>query len=224
MGKGMLVVIMFTALSFLVSVIAVAPLFAAKATQTTPTTKQQTQQGPAQTPATKFKPQKPGEVYQQPKEKFWGLEADHCKVNGVLWNTNNKLTLKLKQSVTINCWYKVKTVPVKDITEADAVAWGKGKSYTISTMVLNTATEKSFSKNETKNLPKFDWADVTKWKKTGGNAPKIWTIVMVTTWSPTQEYLGDANVFDFCVDCSNVIEEYDGGPNNHIYGFITVNP
>ena len=51
MKKGMLVVTMFAALSFLVSAIAVAPAVAKQVTKTEPTSKQQTQQVPTPAPA-----------------------------------------------------------------------------------------------------------------------------------------------------------------------------
>jgi hypothetical protein len=51
MKEGTTVITIFIALSFLVSAIAVTPSFAVQATQTAPTTKQQTQQVPTPAPA-----------------------------------------------------------------------------------------------------------------------------------------------------------------------------
>ncbi len=209
MKKVMMIITIVAALSFLVSMIAVVPSFA-----------------PVQTPATQ-KPKiltkpKP-EVYQVPKEKFWALEVDHCVANGVTWNaTSSKLNVQVWQPVIFNCFY---TVPVKDITEADAAKWGKGNSYTIRTQINNLNSHAEFKKEEIRILPPFTWADVQKWKNAGlGSASKEWTISQVSKWTPDSSYLGDANVFYFCVDCANVIEEYEGGQNNLIIGAITVNP
>ncbi len=229
MKKGMMVMTIVVALVFLVSMIAVAPSVAKQVTKTQPTSKQQTQQGTVQTPASQgvnkpadFKPP----VYEKAKEKFWGLEADHCVANGVLLNTNSKLTVKVGQPVIFKCYYKVKTITINDITEADANYWGKGKSYTIGTYVGNLNNSNAqFKKEEIRTLPKFNWQVARSWKKGGqGNAPKVWDEIMACTWTPTQQYLGDTNMFHFCVDCANVIEEYEGGPNDHIYGVIAVIP
>jgi len=88
MKKGMMVITIVVALSFLVSIIAVSPSFAKQATQTTPTTKQP---APAQTPATQspqtqksqFTPPK-GQQYSPARLKFWDLEFDRLEVKGVV--------------------------------------------------------------------------------------------------------------------------------------------
>jgi hypothetical protein len=213
MKKRVMVMTILLALSFLVSMIAVVPSFA-----------------PVQTPATQ-KPKiltKPNPaVYQLPKEKFWALEFDRCDVNGVKWNaTSSKLNVQVGQPVTFRCWYKIKTSPVSDITEADAAKWGKGNySYTLRTQVNNLDSHAEFKKEEIRSLPKFTWSDVQQWKHGGwGSAPKGWEISQECKWTPDSAYLGDANAFHFCVDCANVIEEYDGGQNDYIVGVITVNP
>ena len=66
MKKGMMVMTIVASLSFLVSMIAVAPLFAVEAPKTTPTTKKQ-----APAPAPKM--QKQNVSIQGPKAQFWDV-------------------------------------------------------------------------------------------------------------------------------------------------------
>jgi hypothetical protein len=217
MKKAMMVITIVAALVFLVSMLAVVPLFAVQATKTTPTTQQQT---PAQTPAAQkpllTKP-KPG-AYQLPKEKFWGLEFDHCIIGGVdtrgkdPWNDLH-INAKVGQPLTTTCYYKVKTPLIKDITEADAAVWGKGNLYYLFTAFtqVNVPEVKYFSKGENRYLPTFTWEDVKRWMKGRGNNPKIWTEHMVFTWIPTHV----VSELWFEVDQNKVITEYDGDNNNN---------
>jgi hypothetical protein len=225
------VMTMFVALSFLVSISAVSPSFAKAAGQTTPAPNQQ----PAQTTANQSSTQQPpitpaSKVHQLPKLKFWGLSVDHCVANGAFQLSNsasNTFNVKVGQPVTIVCYYKIKTIPINDITEADVAYWGSGKPYTIAASIVNASANvnASFKKEETRSLPKFTWLDVQHWKKSGGanNPFKIWTEYMTITWSPSLLNIG-TNLFGFGVDTKNTIEEFDGHANNGFTGGITVNP
>lgn len=231
MKKGMILITMFAVLSFLVSVIAVAPSFAAQSTKTTLTTNQQPTQTTANQSSTQQAPITPAsKVHQLPKLKFWGLAIDRCVANGTFQLSNsasNTLKVKVGQPVTIVCYYKVKTIPLADITEADVAYWGSGKQYTIAASIVNANANvnASFKKEETKNTPKFTWLDVQRWKKSAGasNPSKIWTEHMTITWSPSLLNIG-TNLFGFGVDTKNTIEEFDGHANNGFTGGITVNP
>ena len=233
MKKGIMVIMILVALSFLVSPIAVAPLFAVEATNTGPTPKQVPQQAPQKT----FPRPKEMTHQLQAKAEFWGLEVDHCNVNGAPWQVKHSggvyvlsdLQVKVGQPLTFNCYYKAKTIPIKDITEDDAIAWGSGKSYTdfykVFISTSGSATEIT-TKTEAKNLPKFTWADVLVWKRQTGrsNASKIWTEHMVFTWTPTQEYLQKTLSLSFYADCFDTIKEFNGNDNNHAVGIMHVVP
>jgi hypothetical protein len=218
MKKVMMVMTILEALLFLISLIAIAPSLAAQATNTPSTT---TQHGTVQTPAQQ-KINKPANLnltaYEKAKEKFWGLEFDHCIIGGTdtrgkdAWNLNIPGG-KVGQPLTCTCFYKVKTPLIKDITEADTKVWGKGKSYYVLTAFtqVNVPEEIYFSKGENRDLPHFTWEDVKRWRKGGGNAPRIWTEHMVFTWTPTH----DRAELWFDVDQNKVIPEYDGDDNNN---------
>ncbi|MCJ7545238.1 MAG: hypothetical protein MUP30_00195 [Deltaproteobacteria bacterium] len=210
MKKGMLVMTMFVALSFLVSVIAVSPSFAKQATQNTSTPKQQPQQGPAQAPQTQ-KPRFPKNM-EKLHTVFWELEPLRCVINGVSKPCNCQGTTAAinvivtpGQPLTITCYYKVKTPPINDITEADVKAWGWGRSYTL------CYDFPGFDRiEEIRTLPKFTWADVKLWKKGGqGNAPKIRTEPMVLKLTMPEKLIGV-----FVVDFKDVIKELHEGLSN----------
>jgi hypothetical protein len=235
MKKGMIVMTIVAALVFFVSMIAAAPSSAVQATQTGPTPKQ----APIQSPQTKFERSKDVVHQLKPHAEFWGLAVDHCNVNGAPWPRRGSqsggvyvlrdLQVKAGQPLTFDCYYKVITIPIKDITEDDAIAWGSGKSYTdfykVFISTFESSTEIS-AKTEQKNLPKFTWADVLVWKRQTGrsNDSKIWTEHMVFTWAPTQEYLQKILSLSFYADCFDNIKEFNGNDNNHAVGTMYVTP
>ena len=104
MKKGMIVMTIVVALSFLVSISAVSPSFAKPASQTTPTTKQQ---APAQTPQTQS-PQTQKQQFTPPKDQqsspakamFWDLEFDRLEVKGYVlkshWDRPSLLSTTVK--------------------------------------------------------------------------------------------------------------------------------
>jgi len=198
MKNGMMVMTIVVALSFLVSISAVSPSFAKTATQTTPTSKQQPQ-GTAQTPATQS-PQTQKSQFTPPKDqqsspakaKFWDFEKNYCSVNGinVFWtNPVSNINVKQAQSITITCYWNVKTPPIKEITEADANYWGTGKSYRT---CYSIGGEGGGDYYNTMTTPKFTWSDVKKWQ-TGPfakNHPQIWTEKRAYSLAPTMQKRG----------------------------------
>ena len=204
----MMVMTMFAALSFLVSIIAVSPSFAGQATQTTPTTKQQ--RAPTQTNLL-------------PKSAFWDLEVVQCVLNG-FDPCSSTINVK-KGPLTGKCYYRVKTPPLNDITEADANARGTGESYAISTDLTNDLTNKQITvKIELKKLPQFTWEDVKHWKSAGqGNAPKIWTEHMDVDFGIMRQEDMGSTPFWFGVNIWYEIQEYNE-ENNECSGTIIINP
>lgn len=207
MKRGILIVI---AASFLAAAIDVAPSFAKKATKTAPKTQQQPSTGYIM-----------GQV--KAKEKFWELEVDNCIVGYIQGFNPCNATIDLPRGqLTIKCFYKVKTIPVGDISLADVAKWGTGKSYTIKASIVNDNTHKSLKEEKTKKLPQFTWADVQQWKSSGqGDNPKEWNEMLYFTWQATPEYSG-ANAFSFVLDTANVIPEYGGESNNKCSGTINI--
>lgn len=180
---------------------------------------------------------------QLPKSEFWDLAVDYCIINGEFvdispcdMNSPASISVKVGQIVNFKCYYKVITIPVADITKADATHWGSGNlTYkNLSTVLISSNGPEA--KQEMKSLPHFTWADVTKWQasmKQGmadvtkwqpSKNKKVWKDNMVFTWTPTQQNIGTA-VFYFNVDHGNVIKEPVGPTqNNECMVGINVNP
>lgn len=213
MKKGKMVITIVAALVFLVSVIAVSAAFAARATQTAPKSQQQ--------PSTIQTKQQV-----MPKNKFWDLEFDRLEVKGFVIKKgggNKTINVKVGENVTFKAYYKVKTLPIGDITEADANYWGSGKFlYTNHLLIVNHDAQgnnyiRLFDTN--RSLPQFTWQNVQGWKRGGGksNDPKIWTELSVFQWNPGADCVGH-NVYIncVCVDWYKNIPETNE-PNN---GFV----
>jgi hypothetical protein len=224
MKKGMMVITMWAVLLFLVSMIAVAPSLAAQATKTTPTTRQQTP------------PLSQSQVYEKAKDKFWSLGNDHCVINGVSvpMNPGSLVTINAKvgQPVTFTSYYKVKTIPVGDITSADAKHWGSGNFTYNNRLRLITGDYAHILKEKLtpKSTPKFTWDDAQNWKKfLVATTCKTWTEQISLTWTPTQQ--GTSEYF-FCSEIaitSNFKESFNPGcggiDHNYCYHIkITVIP
>jgi hypothetical protein len=215
MKKGKLVMAIFVALSFLVSVIAAAPSFAARATQTAPKPQQQPSIPPIKDQI-------------KAKDRFWDLAVDYCIINGELTDMSpcvaKHINVKVGHAVSFNCYYKVMTIPVHDITWADAAYWGpRNLAYKISG-AMNS--EPPVKVQQTRSLPHFTWEDVKKWQTTIKKpGRKAWVENLIFTWTPSQEDNGKKCLYLFLVDVDNDIHEADGPTEN---GFcmveITVNP
>jgi hypothetical protein len=213
MKKGMLVMTIFVALSFLVSLCAVAPAVAKQATQTTPTTKQQ---GPAQTPV----------AQQLPKAAFWDLGIDHFIVNGQSFpfvndfNQAKIINVTVGQAINCQCVYKIKTIPVGTITEADAKAWGAGNlsyKFAIGPFFPGPPSHQEYHIGQL-NLPKFTYADVQNWKAAiGASGRNEWTVTIPHSWTAAQEHVGKTMYLHFDVDSFFNIKETDEN-NNGSFG------
>jgi len=223
MKKGMMVMTIVAVLAFLVSVIAVSPLFAKQATQTTPTTKQVPQQGPARAPQTPTvkSPATPTKTYEKPKSVFWDLAVDRrCVANGVTLDpvvtaADYKIPF-LNNKIVGKCFYKVKTPPVNEITEADVKKWGSGNLTYFGWVAVEGLRALGPCKIQVaKTLPKFTWADVQRWKKVAmGNAPKIWNESIDFTCAA--ESPADYRWFYFKIETKYIgtpIPEYDTSNN-----------
>ena len=186
-------------------------------------------------------PRTPVPRAQLPKSEFWDLAVDYCIINGELvdispcdMNSGNSISVKVGQLVNFNCYYKIITIPVANITKADAVYWGSGNLTYKNFCSIGLNDPKN--KQEMKSLPHFTWADVTKWQasmkqgmadvtkwQTSKNR-KVWKDNMTFTWTPTQQNIGTA-LFHFNVDSGNLIKEPVGPTQNNwcLIG-ITVTP
>jgi hypothetical protein len=194
MKKGMMVVTIVAALSFLFSMIAVSSCMAVKATKTGPAPKQVPTQ---KTPPTSPKEKVPVKVpVQGAKAQFWDLAVDHCVISGQLLQCNpcqGKPTVKVGQPATITCYYTMKAIQISDITDADAKFWGSGNlKYYVGIVVYGDGMAKTYKKEELRSLPKFTWENVQVWKKNFiGTYRKTWTEHIAMTWTPQWADLGD---------------------------------
>ena len=222
MKRGMMVMTSVVALSFLVSLIAVSPSGAANATKTPPTSKQEPQQGPAQAPQTQTIKQSAAstKTYEKPKSVFWDLAVDRrCVANGVTLNpvvtaADYKIPF-LNNKIVGKCFYKVKTPPVNEITEADVKKWGSGNLTYFGGVSVSGVGPVPCKIQVAKTLPKFTWADVQRWKKVAmGNAPKIWNESIDFTCAA--ESPADYRWFYFKIETKYIgtpIPEYDTSNN-----------
>jgi hypothetical protein len=222
MKKVMMVMTIVVALSVLVFMISVASLFAADTTKTTPTTKQQgtTQQGtPRQTPVQERKAaaKMPQSQIENNKTtvhtKFWDFEFDSVEVNGVTIKKgggNKKIYVKAGQ-VKFTLHYKLKTPPIKEISEQDVAAWGSGRKHYYNDMRVWYDVNGSYfpggGSAGKKDLPRFTWADVQSWRKTARSTlPWTWTEQMTLIWNAKPGSNGYTEVYNFfiafcCVNC-----------------------
>ncbi len=198
MKKVMMVMTMFTALSFLVSMIAVAPLFAVEATNTGPT--------PKQVPTQKPKPQLSKDKAMV-HTKFWEFEFDRLEGKGVVIKKgggNKTINVKVGENVKFTLYYKVKTPPIKEIFEADVNAWGSGaREYYGTFWIHDKERNQETNSMDMRYLPKFTWENVQFWKKTFlGTSCKTWTEQMTLQWTPTAEFVGHTVFIKVCcVNC-----------------------
>jgi hypothetical protein len=210
MKRVMLVMVIVVALSFLVSMIAVSPLFAVEATKTGPIPKQvPTQKTP---PTSQFSKNKV-----MLHTKFWAVEVIQCDIScgsagsftpcGVI---DPPTTIKIGK-ISGNCSYKIKTPPVNEITEADAEKWGaSGNKYYISAHLSHDGSPTNLVKGEFKYVPHFTWVDVQQWKNSGqGNTPKSFSGHLEFEFQPTEAFIG-LNTFWFFVGITNTNNKCTG--------------
>ena len=227
--KVMMVMTIVVALSFLVSISAVVPSGAVEATKTktSPALKQPsgTTQPVSAQPAEQKQnkqalPQGQG-AQRLVHEKFWDLAVDRrCVANGVTLDpvvtAADYMIPFLSNKIVGKCFYKVKTPPVNEITEADVKKWGSGNLTYFGWVSMNGKRALGPCKIQVaKTLPKFTWEDVQRWKKAGqGNAPKIWNESIDFTCA--FESPGDYRWFYFTIETTYIgtpIPEYDTGNN-----------
>ena len=214
MKKGMIVVTLFSILFFLVSLSAVSTSFSRPPTKVLPKSQQQ--------PST-------GQIKDQikAKDKFWDLAiVDQCFINGVKYS-GKTINVKVGEAVTFNCDYKVITIPVHDITIADAAYWGSGNLTYKNIANVYSPLEGIIGeeKQETRKLPKFTWEDVKKWQKSIKKpGRKTWIENMVFTWTPLS-HLHIGEFFVFKLDTPGVINEAEvSSANNYYSADISINP
>ncbi len=212
MKKGMMVVTIIAALSFLVSMIAAAPLFAVEATNTGLTPKQVPTQKP---PASQFSKN-------MVHIKFWDLAVDHFVINGQSFPFPNDysqakiINVKVGQTVNCQCFYKLRTPTIGSISEADVGSWGSGITYKIAGGLFfpgpPSHQEYTIIARQT---PKFTYADVQSWKNqfgAGGN--KEWNeAALVYNWTAAAKHVGKSMYLHFDVDSFFNIKETDENNN-----------
>ncbi len=204
MKKGMLVMAIVAALSFLVLVIAVAPSAAKAISKDVSNTKSKTTQ------------QIQAVESAMPKNVFWDLEVDSITVKGQVikkGSGNHTITVKVGEPVTFTCKYKAKTIPINNITKADAKFWGSGNhKFTIRLQVYfptpNLDTDDLY---KDKSLPSFTYEDIQNWikrqKVIGG---KSWSQEVVFQWTPKPQYVGIPYIsVVYNLDFNHVIPEPD---------------
>jgi patatin-like phospholipase/acyl hydrolase len=216
MKKVMMAMTIVVAISFFSSVIAVAPSAAKAVSKDASNAKSKT--------PTQFPPHTQGEST-VPKQQFWDLVVDHCYINGILVPmnpcSNTTITVKVGQAVVGTCYYKAITLPVADITKADAAYWGSGNlTYVIVSVFSSLKPAITPKKEETKNLPKFTYAFAKNYTK---GERMAWNHYMTFRWVATQELIGQ-NVFLFKLDHKDTIKETGPETNYCFSTAINVTP
>lgn len=196
---------------FLISTTVVATSFA-KPQQTEPLP--QSQQQPPST-----------QIEVKAKEEFWDLEVDHFVIKGKSFpfpndfNKAEKIYVKVGETVTFRSYYTIKTIPIGDITGADAKHWGSGNfMYKISGgMFFAGPPSAQEYKTLTRHVPTFTAEDVQQWKQSmQSTARKTWTSYLVYTWTPQMKHIGKDDIyFHFSVDSFLAIKETDEGNNGN---------
>jgi len=211
MKKKMSLIAIFVILLFLVSITVVSTPFAKPPQQVVPKSQQQ--------------PPPSTQIEVKAKEKFWDLEIDHFVINGKSFPFPNdfykaeKIYVKVGQTVTFKSYYTIKTIPIGDITGADAKYWGSGNfMYLIAGgMFFAGPPSAQEYKTLTRSLPKFTAEDVQQWKQSmQSTARKTWTSYLVYTWTPQMKHIGKDDIyFHFSVDSFFAIKETDESNNGN---------
>lgn len=161
---------------------------------------------------------------QKPKPVFWDLEVDKVIINGQSLSypftkgSTPTIHVKVGEPVNCTCYYKIKTIPITDITGSDAAYWGSGKfSYRICAQIYEKPNF-FFSvkwKCLNRKLPKFTYEDIKNWPIVmGSTSRKTWTSYLEYNWIATAEYVGYNNLmFTFWVDDYDTIKETDEDNN-----------
>lgn len=178
---------------------------------------------PAQvSPSMRAPTQAPSQAF-RPKSEFWDLAVDHFIVNGVQFPFLNDfyqakvINLKVGQSVNCQCFYKVKTINLGDITQVDATTWGAGNSYLVAGgLFFPGPPSRQEYKTENRQAPKFTLADVQSWKNQyGPSGKKEWSETMTYNWTAAQEHVGKVLYLHFSLDSFMKIKETDEQNNGN---------
>jgi len=160
---------------------------------------------------------------QKPKSEFWDLEVDKVIINGQSLSYPRPsgpaptIHVKVGEPVNCKCYYKIKTIPISDITGSDAKHWGSGNfSYRICAQIYEIPD--FFSSVEwtclNRKLPKFTYEDVKNWPLVSRKSRKTWTSYLEYNWIATAEYVGNNSLmFTFWVDDHDTIKETDEDNN-----------
>lgn len=204
MKKGFMELTMCAALSFLILISAISLSEGKQTGQTPAVSKQQTSATPVESVV--------------PKPALWDLAVDHFIVAGQSfpfpndYNQAKVINVTVGQTINCQCFYKVKTIAVGDITKADANFWGAGNlSYKISGgLFFPGPPSHQEYKTETRTLPKFTSADVQAWKnQIGASGRKEWMETLVYNWTATPQHVGKSVALHFDVDSFMNIKETD---------------
>jgi hypothetical protein len=202
MKKNKAILINFS-LFFLILVSTVSPVFSAGTGKLKP-------QASAHTPATVQVP--------LAKTTFWDLAVDRFIVQGQSfafandYNQAKIINVKVGDTVNCQCFYKVQTINLGDITSTDAAHWGTGNfTYKIAGgLFFPGPPSRQEYKIQSRKLPKFTYADVESWKSTlGAGAKKEWNETLVYNWTAKSEHIGKTLYLHFDVDSFFSIKETD---------------
>ena len=150
--------------------------------------------------------------------KLWDLEVKRFVINDYSFlfpNDFNKAVIihvKAGDTVKCKCIYKIHTVALGNISEADANYWGSGNlSYKIAVGLFFPGPPSNQQYQfETRNLPKFSYADVQTWKnQMGSGGRETWTESRDYSWTAAAEHVGKSMYLYFSVDSLYAIPETD---------------
>ena len=160
---------------------------------------------------------------QKPKDEFWDLKVDRFTINGKSFSFGTDdflrevptVNITVGKPVAVKVYYKMKTIPVGNITEGDAQYWGSGIKF--DNFVGITDKTRVPIKRFTKSLPKFTFGDIQNWfiKMQGC---KSWTSYVTFQFTPIKEYVGSNGwlMLHFGLDSKGTINETNEDNNcNH---------
>jgi len=160
---------------------------------------------------------------QKPKDEFWDLKVDRFTINGKSYSYGTDdfsreiptVNITVGKPVAVKVYYKMKTIPVGNITEGDAQYWGSGIKFENVVGITDTALIPA--KTITKSLPKFTFGDIQNWHiKMQGR--KSWTSYVAFQFTPIKEYVGSNGwpALHFSLDSKGHINETNEDNNcNH---------
>lgn len=157
----------------------------------------------------------PLKTWQKPKPEFWDLELERVVVKSKSYYKGQQADVQVTvgETVLFKCYYKMKTIPIGDITKADAQYWGSGNhNFKIATGIGFLEAVKT----DTKKLPAFTYANVENWRTYMKNgSPKVWHGYVTNQWKPEAKHVGKKGLTVLCtVDNKSNIKETDEDNNS----------